>query len=168
MRNTLISFWDIFCYGGLEETSRIDGKLRKIVWAVYQIYQNLSYTSLDSRGCQLPMLDIFLSGSPVYIGFLTAYVALSGSSYLSCESVWSPELPTVFRFEAWRDYISFISRDLIIFYEFLRDVNMQDTWRGDGFRSLRRMLLLLHGEMSRHQMQLAWKREVGGAGLSQT
>jgi hypothetical protein len=62
----------------------------------------------------------------------------------------------VFQFGASRDYISFISRDLIIFYEFIRDVNMQEAWSEDGFRILRRMLLLLlHGEISRHQTQLA-------------
>jgi len=41
---------------------------------------------------------------------------------------------------------------------------MQDTWSEDGFRIFRRMLLLLHGEMSRDQTQLAWKRAGGGAG----
>ena len=45
------------------------------------------------------MIDIFLSGLRVYTDFLTAYVALSGSSYLSWRSFDPHELPALFQFK---------------------------------------------------------------------
>jgi hypothetical protein len=40
--DTLISFWDISCYGGLEKTSRIDRK----VWKHFELFTRFNRMSI--------------------------------------------------------------------------------------------------------------------------